>query len=185
MRVLGIVCSLRINGNTQILVQEALDSAKEAGANVELLRLEHKNIYPCDGCGSCLENGECVMQDDMQDIYPELEASDGIILGTPVYFWSIAGQAKVFMDRTRGLARTRKLRNKIGGIIVVQTRGGATFAFNQVVTFFNLHRMLIAGGAIAFGNNPGDVREDKQGLSEARATGKALVGLISKLSTPR
>jgi multimeric flavodoxin WrbA len=59
MKVLGIVCSPRKGGNTEILVQEALAGAKESGAEIELLRIREMKIGPCDGCMTCYQTGEC------------------------------------------------------------------------------------------------------------------------------
>ena len=67
MKVLGIVCSPRRRGNTEILVDEALASAKDSGAEVELVTVSGKNIAPCDGCESCIITGKCRIEDDMQE----------------------------------------------------------------------------------------------------------------------
>ena len=103
MKVLGIVCSPRKGGNTEILVKEALEAARQAGADTELVLVADRNISPCDGCGTCEENGVCKIKDDMQDIYKQLEIASGVILGTPVYFMNVSAQAKAIIDRTYGL----------------------------------------------------------------------------------
>ena len=69
MRILGIVCSPRKGGNTEILVGEALEAAREAGSETELFLVADKKIAPCDGCGACEENGICRITDDMQELY--------------------------------------------------------------------------------------------------------------------
>ncbi len=194
MEVLGIACSPRPQGNTEFLVREALNSAKESGAEkIELISLANKKILPCDGCDCCLETGECIIDDDMQEIYPKLLAADGIIIGSPVYMWGICGLAKVFIDRTYCLAashlaivpdpetrarikgRGKDLRGKVGGIIVVTARVGGTTVVNQVSDFFRAHRMVEAGSAIALAHHKGEASKDAQGLSEARWTGRAVV----------
>ncbi len=75
MKVLGIVCSPRKEGNTEILVKEALASAHEAGAQTELFRVADKTIAPCDGCGSCFETDMCKIEDDMQPLYHQMESA--------------------------------------------------------------------------------------------------------------
>ena len=86
MKVIGIVCSPRKDGNTEILVKQALDSAREAGAQTKLFSVIGKNIAPCDACGSCHKTGVCHIQDDMQPLYQQLETADAIIFGSPSIF---------------------------------------------------------------------------------------------------
>jgi len=74
LKVLGIACSPRKAGNTEILLREALAGAKESGAEVELLRISDMNIAACDGCEACHESGECRIKDDMQKAYKKILA---------------------------------------------------------------------------------------------------------------
>ena len=177
---IGIVGSPRQQGNTAILVGEALAGAQELGAEVELLHIGDKEIGFCDGCESCVETGECKVADYMQQIYAQLLAADGIVLGTPVYFWNVSAQMKAFIDRTYALQHQRKLRNKVGGIVVVAERAGCVAAFSALTAFFSLQRMVEAGGAIAYALREGTVRQDERGLREARAAGRAVVRAIQK-----
>jgi len=199
MKVLGIVCSPRRRGNTEILVDEALASAEDSGAEVELVTVSGKNIAPCDGCESCIITGKCRIEDDMQEIYSKLSEADGIIFGTPVYFWSVTAQAKAIIDRTYVLWRDgRRLRNKVAGVVVVGGRAGTSHAFSVFHNFFTLHRMTSAagaiayaseeeikaedrgGGAIAYAGEKGEVRQDRRGMAEAKALGRAVVKTIEK-----
>ena len=86
MKIIGIVASARKGGNTEIMVKEALKTAKEAGADTELFLIAGKDIKGCDGCRSCQQTGNCRINDDMQPLYKLMLAADGIIFGTPVYF---------------------------------------------------------------------------------------------------
>lgn len=105
MMLLGIG-SGRKGGNSEVLLKEALLAAKETGAEVELLRLHDLNIKPCIGCISCSKDqqaggtGECVIKDDDMPFFNEkLLASDGIIMGVPVYIMAPPGYFKVLCDR--------------------------------------------------------------------------------------
>lgn len=180
MKVIGIVCSPRIDGNTEILVQEALNSAQGFGADIELVRLAKLKITPCDGCFSCRKTGECHIKDDMQRIYDKLLEADGIILGSPVYFWNVSAQAKILIDRSTRFAKDHALRNKVGGIVVVTGRAGATTAFSTIATYFNLSRMTCAGGAIGHGGDRGEVRKDERGMAEAKALGRVMARLMKR-----
>ena len=81
MRILGIVCSPRKGGNTEILVKEALGSTHDARAEAELILTSGIDITPCDGRGACEETGNCKINDDMQSICQQLQLADGVIFG--------------------------------------------------------------------------------------------------------
>jgi multimeric flavodoxin WrbA len=183
LKVLGISCSTRNGGNTDILIQEALADAKETGAKVELLKISEMKISPCDGCIICHQSGECKIKDDMQIIYKKILAADGIILGSPVYFWSVSGQAKVFMDRTYALRYPyHKLKNKVGGAIVVAGRRGCMSALSIINQFFLGHDMLVTGLGIAgYGTKKGEVRKDEHAMKSARSLGKQVAQLIKTI----
>ena len=188
MKILGIVCSPRKDGNTEILVREALEAAHEAGSETELILIAGKKIAPCDGCNACLKDGVCKIKDDMQTIYEQLEKADGLIFGTPVYFYNVTAQAKAVMDRTYPLAFSRKLRGKVAAAIVAAGNMGIGQVLGWMYTFFDQHRMIIAGSGAGYGTEKGDVKKEGAGatyggsaLEEARALGKRMVRLATQL----
>jgi len=185
LKVLGIVCSSRKEGNTEILVQEALDGAKESGADTELLRIAEMNIAPCDGCESCHEAGECRIKDDMQKVCQKLLTADGIILGSPVYFWSVSGQAKTFMDRTYALRYPHhRLEKKVGGAIVVAGRRGCVSALSVINNFFLGQDIIAIGLGIAgYGAKRGEVKQDERAMKGARSLGKQVSELIKRIKS--
>ena len=194
MKVLGIVCSPRKRGNTEVLVEEVLGSAQKHGAEIEIINVCDSAITPCDGCESCEKTGKCRIEDDMQTIYAKLLASDGIVVGSPVYYWGVTAQAKAMIDRTFVFRRDRRLRNKVAGAVVVARDTGTSAAFGQLSDFFNLHRMIPArsigprtvdelakergGGVIAYADRRGEVSENKKAILEAQSLGKAMVETI-------
>ncbi len=99
MKVLGIVGSRRKNGNTSYLVQEALHTIQSKEVETELIFLGDYNIRGCTGCEGCKDTYKCVIQDDMQKIYPLIMSSDAIILGSPTYFYNITSDMKAFIER--------------------------------------------------------------------------------------
>jgi multimeric flavodoxin WrbA len=188
MKVLGIVCSPRKGGNTEILMNEALQAVRDAGGETERVLVADQNIAPCDACGACVETGACKIQDDMQEVYAQLERADGVILGTPVYFINVTAQAKIVMDRTYALFRGGKMRGKVGAALVAARRVGAGQVLSLMYSYFSAQRMVIAGAGIGYGREKGEVREGPGGspvftaLEEARAVGKSVVRMIEKLS---
>lgn len=177
-RILGIVCSPRNGGNTEILVHKALLSTEESNIESDIITLANKRIFPCDGCARCRDTNECRIQDDMQEIYPKMLSADGLLVASPVYFWNISGLAKIFVDRTYAFLHKRRLRNKIGGIIVVAGRAGCSNAWLALNSFFTIHRMRVAGGVIAYGSEKGSVLTDVQSMKEAGKLGNVIARLI-------
>jgi len=182
MKVVGIACSPRKGGNTEILVREALGAVQELGGETEFITVSGKTINPCDGCRTCVDKGVCRINDDMQEIYQQLLQSDGIILGTPVYFINVSAQAKAVMDRTYALYLHGKLRGKVAGAIVVARRVGAGQVLSLLYLYFIANRMRVAGGGIGYGQEKGDVKGDASALEEARNLGRAVVSLYQQLS---
>ena len=179
MKVLGISCSPRRHGNTEILIEEALTGASGAGAESELLTLCGKEIKPCDGCFACVKTGECHIDDDMQPIYRKLLDADGVIFGTPIYFWSMSGQAKVLIDRTITLRYPHlRLANKVGGIITVAQRTGLMNTATIFYTYFARNHMLAADDVCALALEKGTVRKDKYAMKAAWELGKLVVALV-------
>lgn len=99
VRILGIAGSPRLNGNTALLLEEALKGAKEAGATTNKIILCNRDIYPCFACESCRKTGECDIDDGMDKLYNLSLSSHGIILAAPIYFNSLNAQTKAFIDR--------------------------------------------------------------------------------------
>jgi multimeric flavodoxin WrbA len=187
MRMLGISCSPRKGGNTEILVKEALKAAADSGWQTDVFFMSEKKVAPCKACGSCHRKGGCVIEDDMQELYKLMDQADGIIIASPVYFGSVSAQAKAVMDRTFALLGKHSLKDKIAGAIVATRRVGAVQARSLIFAFCIAHGMIVAGGGIGYGREAGDVLTGVGGginftaLDEARAVGAAMVRLGQKL----
>ena len=103
MRVLGIMGSPRIKGNTDLLLDEALKGARSQGAEVEKLIVDKLKISPCREFYGCLRNGNCVIGDDMDSIYPKLLHADVVIVASPMFFYGLTSQLKALIDRCQAL----------------------------------------------------------------------------------
>lgn len=182
MKILGIVCSPRLGGNTEIMVKKVLASAQEEGAETELVTIAKKTILPCDACESCRKTDKCHLDDDMQDIYKKLLEADGIIFGSPVFYWTVTAQAKALIDRTFVLSKGHKLKGKAVGVIAIGERLGLTDVFAAFTSFFYLQRMIPVGFAAGFGENRGEVNDGSavniRGMNEAKALGGNMVRFI-------
>lgn len=102
-KVLGIFGSPRRGGNTELLLTEALGGAVREGAAAEEVRLCDLEIHPCRGCQACFRDGACIVDDDMQALYPSLATAAVVIIASPIYFYGITAQAKAMVDRCQAL----------------------------------------------------------------------------------
>ncbi len=98
-KVLGLAGSPRRRGNTERLLDAALEGASEKGAETEKVILDTLNIEPCNSCYYCSRTGQCVVRDDMDALYRKLQSADAVILASPVYFRGVTAQSKVMIDR--------------------------------------------------------------------------------------
>lgn len=89
----------RINGNSELLAKQFANGAKESGNNVTFINLRDYKLNYCIGCYNCHKTGKCIHKDGMNEIAKDLIKADVIVLATPVYFYSMSGQLKVFIDR--------------------------------------------------------------------------------------
>lgn len=139
-----------------ILLNEALNGAKQEGAEIEIYSVADKTIKPCEACRACVKTGECHIKDDMQDLYDKLLEADGIIFGTPIYFYSMTAQAKTVIDRTFALNRPdRSLANKVGGVVVVSGSQGNITALKDLYFYMVTRQILPANYVSAYpGDNP-------------------------------
>ncbi|MBN2019706.1 MAG: flavodoxin family protein [Sedimentisphaerales bacterium] len=103
MKVLGISSSPRDNGNSDLLLRQALAGASSAGAEAEYLRLNKLNISPCTACGACYATGMCITEDDFQIVLPKMLQARRLIFASPIYFMSVCAQAKILIDRCQCL----------------------------------------------------------------------------------
>ena len=112
MKVLGLNGSPRRGGNTDIILAELMRGAISQGAETETIILSNLKIAPCTHCDGCLKTGECIINDDMQMVYKEMESADRIVIASPLHFMSLTAQMKLAIDRCQAIW-ARKYRLKI------------------------------------------------------------------------
>ncbi len=99
MKVVGISGSPRRSGNSEILLDRALEGAGEAGADAEKIVLNELEIRSCQECGGCDKTGACVIRDGMDDLYKAFDKADAVIISSPIFFASLSAQTKMMIDR--------------------------------------------------------------------------------------
>jgi multimeric flavodoxin WrbA len=184
MQILGISGSPRRGGNTEIIINEALNVATAEGADVALIRLSDYQLTPCTACGTCFDTKQCTIQDDAETLYQQILNADGVILGSPSYFQGITAQMKTFIDRIGYLhiARGRKdFEGKVGAAIAVARRSGLAATWSQMSMFLTASRMMICSGGRVFavGRLKGEVTNDAEGVETARHLGRTMAKTIS------
>jgi len=190
MRVLGISGSPRRNGNTDILMNTALETLAAEGIETEFLSLADRPVKPCVGCRGCFaaDTMRCVQEDPAFDgILDQFAAADGIVIGSPVYFGSATPQIMAVLDRVGYVARKypQLLRRKVGAAIVVARRAGQNFTFAQLNYFFLISEMIVPGSTywnVAFGREKGEVRNDAEGLDTVQNLARNMAWLMKRLA---
>jgi multimeric flavodoxin WrbA len=102
-KILAIYGSPRRKGNTALLLNQAIQGAEEAGAVVEKILLQDLEISPCLELYGCKETGRCSLQDDFQKVYDQLQQCQGLMLASPIFFYTVSAQTKILMDRCQSL----------------------------------------------------------------------------------
>jgi multimeric flavodoxin WrbA len=182
--IIGICGSPRKQA-TEFVLEEALRTLQGKGLDTKLWTVRGKWVDYCAHCDYCLTNKECVVQDDLQELYALLAQADGIIFASPVYNGGVSAQTKAVMDRMRAAVAADKnfFKGKVGmGIVTGGDRnGGQEFALMQIHTFFIINGMIPVSGGF-FGANLGatfwskdsldGVKQDEEGFRSLRKTVK-------------
>jgi len=185
-KVIVILGSPRWNGNSEILANKAIEGATTTGGSCKVFHLNSMKISPCQACDYCRNNSGklCKLNDNMQQIYPELIEADALLLASPIYMFHISAQLKLFMDRC--YACSDDLAGKRIGILL--TYGAAdeysSGAINAINTFRDEYRYTnseLIGIVHGSAHVKGEVAQNEKLLNEAFDLGKRLVKINNGL----
>ena len=98
-KVIVISTSLRAKSNSDILTEQLIAGAKDAGHEVEHISLKGKKIGFCIGCLACQKTQQCVLKDDAIEIAEKVKNADTLVFATPIYYYEMSGQMKTLLDR--------------------------------------------------------------------------------------
>ncbi len=188
-KVIGIFGSPRLDGNSDILLNQAIKGAETSGADVEKIIIRNLQIAPCNSCGGCFEKGVCVIDDDMQKIYSQFVEMDGIIVASPIYFMGVSAQLKALIDRCQAFwARKYILHLPIreggriarGFFIAAAARNSGerlfTGAVKTIKSFFHALDTKYAGDILCAGlEEKGSVNRKQKLLEQAFDAGRQLL----------
>ena len=177
--------SPRIKGNTDLLLDEALRGAQSQGAEVEKIIVDKLNIAPCREYYGCVKDGNCVIRDDMDDIYPKLLDADRVIVASPMFFYGLTSQIEALIDRCQALwARKYVLKQtppdsgRKGAFIAVGATRGKQLFDGSVLTvkyFFQSLGIKYVDELLVRGvDKRGEIREHPTALSDALELGRRL-----------
>jgi multimeric flavodoxin WrbA len=191
MNVLGISGSPRSNGNSEILLNEALQSFIEKGWETTILKMSALSVHPCTACNSCLTAGKCVVNDDMEKFYAAFAKCQAIIIASPVYYRNITSKLAAVFERHYGCKSTRPLVGKPGGAIVIGRGSGG----GQSIVLSIIHNWLLSCGAIcvpgelngvsAAADKAGDILQQPERLKQSRILGENVLITAEKVSSNR
>lgn len=186
-KIVVILGSPRKNGNSASLAQSFIEGAEKKDADIETFFLQGMNIKPCSGCDKCItDSGSgCVIDDDMQKIYPSLISADVIVIASGIYWFTFTAQTKIFIDRCYALTKvegwsyTHAFKGK--KIVIILTYGdidpytsGAVNALHTYEDCFNYVGAKIVGKVYGSALGPGKIKENKQLMKKAYDLGKSL-----------
>ena len=181
--IVVVLGSPRKKGNSTTLAKQVVAGAESAGAQVETFFLQDMDIHACKACDRCQKDIalDCVVADDMQILYPKLRQADAIVIASPIYWFTVSAQTKLFMDRCYALAGPQgyALSGKRFGIVL--TYGDSdpfnSGAVNALRTFQDgLHFVgaEIVGTVYGSASEPGEIAGNQALMDKAYQLGARL-----------
>jgi multimeric flavodoxin WrbA len=185
MKVLLIVGSPHKKNSTNAALTEAARGLKDNGIETEIAWIGDDPIKPCTACGACGDTQRCIFGDDdvVNELIDKLQAADGLIVGSPVYYAGINGALKSVLDRMFFAASSTYAYKPAASLVCVR-RGGSTSALDQINKFFLISQMPVVSSfywPMVYGNNPEQVAQDIEGMQCAYQLGVNMTWLLKSL----
>lgn len=172
MKVVAFNGSPKKEGNTYFALQIMVDILRKEDIEVEIIQVGNQKIQGCLACNRCyVTKDECCINhsDPVNEWIQKMKEADGIILGTPTHYASVAGTFKSFLDRAFYVAGVNDslFRHKVGAAIAVVRRSGGMTAFQELNNYLLYSEMVIPASNywnVIHGTTPGQIFEDKEGV---------------------
>lgn len=187
MNVLIILGSPRKKGNSETLVQSVVGGLQEKKeCTVEYAYIHGMDISPCRGCGGCEKTGNCVVKDDLTELYEKVDLADVMFLVTPVYFYGPSAQIKTFIDRFQArwsrkylLKKTHRPEENRKGFLIgtAATKGPKVFESCLLIakSFFDTVDIEYGGEFLVRSvDERGAVKKNKTKIEEAAEFGRSI-----------
>lgn len=187
LNVLLINGSPNAKGCTYTALSEVERTLQAEGIATEMVHIGNKDIRGCIACFKCAEQGRCVFNDMVNELAPKLEAADGLVIGSPVYYAGPNGTLTNLLDRLFFSTHFSK-RMKVGSAVCSARRGGTTATFDRLDKYFTISEMPIVSGRywnMVHGSNAEQAMQDEEGMQNMRFLGRNMAFLIRAIATER
>lgn len=174
-------------GNTYIALHEMEKVFAEEGIDTEIIQIGNRDIRSCIACYSCAERGKCVFDDIVNETAPKLEACDGLVVGSPVYFASANATLVAFLTRLFYSTHFDKTM-KVGACVAAARRGGLSATFDELNKFFTISGMPVASSQYwnsIHGREAGEAKNDAEGLQTMRTLARNMTFLMKSIALGR
>jgi len=191
MKVVAFNGSSRKDGNTALLLNLVLEELKKEGIETELIQLAGETLSGCIACFKCAENKDqkCnVVKDRMNEYISKMKEARGILLGSPTYISDMTANMKALIERSTIVSKNNGdlFKRKVGAAVVSVRRAGSTHVLSSINFFFLINQMIIPGSSywnMAIGRNPGEVKDDAEGVKTMKTLGQNMAWLLKKIQT--
>ncbi|MBR3986326.1 MAG: flavodoxin family protein [Bacteroidales bacterium] len=187
MKALLLNGSPNAKGCTYTALSIVAEELEKNGIEAEIVHVGHKDIHGCISCGRCAELGHCVFNDIVNEVAPKFEATDALIVGSPVYYASPNGTLLACLDRLFFSTHFDK-RMKVGASVVSARRAGTTAAFDVLNKYFTISEMPVASSRywnMVHGFSAEDVLKDEEGCQVMRILGRNVAFLVRAIRAER
>ncbi len=184
MKVLILNGSPKSNGNTAIAINEMVKIFDAESIDTEIVQVGNKDIRGCISCGACASSSRCAFDDIVNELAPKLEAADGLVIASPVYYASANATLIACLDRLFYSTNFDKTM-KVGASVVVARRGGCSATYDELNKYFTISGMPVASSQYwnsVHGNSPGQAAEDAEGLQTMRTLARNMSFLMKSIA---
>lgn len=184
MKVLMINGSPRVGGNTAIALEEMRKVFEAEGVEAKVVQVGNKDVRGCIACGRCAELGKCVFDDVVNELAPEFEEADGLVVASPVYYASANATLIAVLDRLFYSSPFDKTM-KVGASVACARRGGCSATFDELNKYFTISSMPIASSQYwnsIHGRGPGEAEQDEEGKQTMRVLARNMTFLMKSIA---
>ncbi len=186
MKVLAINGSPHEKGCTYTAISLVAEELKKNGIETEILHVGNKPVQGCIACGKCKTTGRCIYNDLVNIALEKIQDTDGLIIGSPVYYSGISGQMKSFLDRF--FYAGPDLRLKVAVAVASLRRSGGVDTFHQLNNYFGLSQAVTVSSCywnVVHGSAPEEVLQDLEGVQIMRTLGKNMAWTMKAIENAK